>query len=77
MAEITLDWIGAKLNEVLDEMRNVRAELSAMRAEIDGSFHMMRGTDDRVEGLRRIVDGYSASRRWRRPASPRGGIAGN
>jgi len=58
MAEITLDWIGAKLNEVLDEMRNVRTELSAMRTEIDGSFHMMRGTDERVEGLRRIVDAY-------------------
>jgi hypothetical protein len=54
MAEITLDWIGAKLSEVLDEMRNMRTELSAMRAGIDGGFHMMRGTDDRVEGLRRI-----------------------
>jgi hypothetical protein len=58
MAEIALDRIGAKLSEVLDEMRNMRTELSAMRAEIDGGFHMMRGTDDRVEGLRRIVDAH-------------------
>lgn len=58
MAEITLDWIGAKLSEVLDEMRNMRAEFSAMCTEIDGGFHMARGTDDRVEGLRRIVDSY-------------------
>jgi len=34
MAEITLDWIGAKLSEVLDEMRGMRAELSAMRSEV-------------------------------------------
>ncbi len=58
MAEVTLDWIGARLSEVLDEMRNMRAEISAMCSEIDGGFHMTRGTDDRVEGLRRIVDSY-------------------
>lgn len=71
MAEITLDWICAKLNEVLDEMRNVCTELSAMRAEIDGSFHMMRVTDERVEGLHRIVDAYgqriTALEKTRRP----------
>jgi hypothetical protein len=34
MAEITVDWIGAKLNAVLDEVRSMRSEVSAMRAEI-------------------------------------------
>jgi hypothetical protein len=54
-------------NIVLRELRALRADmnerlirveeqLSAMRSEIDGGFHMMRGTDGRVEGLRMIVD---------------------
>jgi hypothetical protein len=30
----------------------------AMRSEIDGGFHMTRGTDGRVEGLRLIVDAH-------------------
>lgn len=56
-------------NIVLRELRQLRADmgkrltrieeqLSAMRSEIDGGFHMMRGTDDYVEGLRRIIDGH-------------------
>jgi hypothetical protein len=56
-------------NIVLRELRQLRADmaerltriedqLSAMRSEIDGAFHMMRGTDDHVDGLRRIVDAH-------------------
>jgi hypothetical protein len=58
MAEITLEFIAKQQAELIEAVRGVQAELSAMRAEIDGGFHMMRGTDERVEGLRRIVDGY-------------------
>ena len=57
MAEkITLDWLGQQMQTLIVEVREMRAELSAMRSEIDGAFHMMRGTDGHVEGLRRIVD---------------------
>ena len=56
-------------NIVLRELRALRADmnerlirveeqLSLMRSEIDGGFHMMRGTDGRVEGLRMIVDAH-------------------
>jgi hypothetical protein len=38
MAEITLDWIGAKLNEVLEEMRNMRTELSASAPKSTADF---------------------------------------
>jgi hypothetical protein len=59
MAEVSLDWLGEKMTELIAEVRGMRAELSAMRSEVDGAFHMMRGTDGHVEGLRRIVDGHS------------------
>jgi hypothetical protein len=36
MTEITIHWIGAKLNAVLDEVRGMRPELSAMPADRDG-----------------------------------------
>jgi hypothetical protein len=59
MAEkITLDWLGQQMQTLIGEVREMRAELSAMRSEIDGAFHMMRGTDTRVEGLRRIIDAH-------------------
>ena len=59
MAEVSLDWLGEKMTELVAEVGGMRAELSAMRSEVDGAFHMMRGTDGPVEGLRRIVDGHS------------------
>lgn len=58
MAEITLTLLGEQIQTLIGEVREMRGELSAMRSEIDGAFHMMRGTDTRVEGLRRIIDGH-------------------
>ena len=58
MAEVTLQLLGEQMNTLIAEVREMRAELSAMRSEIDGGFHMMHGTDDRVEGLRLIVDAH-------------------
>ena len=57
MPQVSLEWLGEKLTELIAEVRAMRVELSAMRSEIDGGFQMMRGTDEHVEGLRRIVDG--------------------
>lgn len=56
--KVTLDWLGQQMQTLIGEVREMRAELSGMRAEIDGAFHMMRGTDSHVEGLRRIVDAH-------------------
>jgi hypothetical protein len=55
---VTLEFIGERLEMLIGEVRGMRVELSAMRSEIDGAFHMMRGTDTRVEGLRLIVDAH-------------------
>lgn len=56
MAEVTLKLLGEQIQTLIGEVREMRAELSAMRSEIDGAFHMMRGTDARVEGLAAIVN---------------------
>lgn len=58
MADVTLQLLGEHIQTLIGEVREMRTELSGMRAEIDGGFHMMSGTDGRVEGLRRIVDGH-------------------
>jgi hypothetical protein len=58
MAEVTLQLLGEHIQTLIGEVREMRSELTAMRSEIDGGFHMMSGTDSRVEGLRRIVDGH-------------------
>ena len=44
------------LKGIQTQLTDIKGELSAIRSEIDGGFHMMAGTDGRVEGLRRIVD---------------------
>ena len=46
------------LKGIQTQLTDIKGELSAIRSEIDGGFHMMAGTDGRVEGLRRIVDGH-------------------
>ena len=56
MPEVTLKLLGEQIQTLISEVRAMRTELTAMRSEIDGAFHMMRGTDDHVEDLRRIVD---------------------
>jgi hypothetical protein len=53
---VTLEFIGERLEALTTEVRRLSGEVAAMRSEIDGGFHMMRGTDGRVEGLRMIVD---------------------
>ena len=58
MTEVTLKLLGDHIQTLIGEVREMRAELSAMRSEIDGGFHMMAGTDGRVEGLRLIVDAH-------------------
>lgn len=58
MAEVTLQLLGEHMQTLIVEVRGMRAELSAMRSEIDGGFHLMRGTDGRVEGLRAIIDAH-------------------
>jgi hypothetical protein len=55
---VTLELLGNDVKTLINEVRNLRESVDAMRAEIDGAFHMMRGTDSRVEGLRMIVDGH-------------------
>ena len=57
--KVTLELLGLQMHTLIGEVRAMHSELSAMRAEIDGAFHMMRGTDSHVEGLRRIIDGRS------------------
>lgn len=46
------------LIKIQDRLAAIEETLNAMRAEIDGGFHMMAGTDGRVDGLRRIVDAH-------------------
>lgn len=46
------------LKGIQSQLGDIKGELHAMRSEIDGGFHMMAGTDGRVEGLRRIIDGH-------------------
>ena len=46
------------LIKIQERLTAIEETLNAMRAEVDGGFHMMSGTDSRVEGLRRIVDGH-------------------
>lgn len=46
------------LIKIQTDIAAIKETLSAMRSEIDGGFHMMAGTDSRVEGLRRIVDAH-------------------
>ena len=58
MAEVTLQLLGEHMQTLIGEVRRLTSEVAAMRAEIDGGFHMMRGTDGRVEGLRMIVDAH-------------------
>jgi hypothetical protein len=55
---VTLELLGKQMETLIGEVRGLRDSVDAMRAEIDGAFHMMRGTDSRVEGLRMIVDGH-------------------
>jgi vacuolar-type H+-ATPase subunit D/Vma8 len=55
---VTLDILGEKLDALIMEVRATRAELTDMRAEIDGGFHTMCSADDRIEYLRRIVDAH-------------------
>lgn len=58
MVDITLELLGQRIQMLIDEVRNMRAELTAMRSEIDGGFHMMAGANAQVDGLRRIVDAH-------------------
>ena len=46
------------LKAIQKDIADINSTLAAMRSEIDGGFHMMSGTDARVDGLRRIVDGH-------------------
>ena len=50
MAGITINHIGAKLNTVLDEVRSMRSELSAIRAEI-ASFQVAQHADESGRNL--------------------------
>jgi hypothetical protein len=51
---VALEVLGEKVDTLISEVRAMRAELSAMRSEIDGGFR--RGAEEKVEGLSRIVD---------------------
>jgi archaellum component FlaC len=53
---MTEDVILPILINIQDRLTGIENTLNAMRAEIDGGFHRMAGTDGRVEGLRMIVD---------------------
>lgn len=55
---MTEDVILPILINIQDRLTGIENTLNAMRAEIDGGFHMMAGTDGRVEGLRMIVDAH-------------------
>lgn len=52
------DAVLKMLRGIQTQLAEIKAELSAMRSGIDGGFHMMAGTDGRVDGLRRIVDAH-------------------
>jgi hypothetical protein len=52
------DAILPVLIRIQEDIAEIKQTLAGMRSEIDGGFHMMAGTDGRVEGLRRIVDGH-------------------
>ena len=58
MTEVTLEWLGQRVEILIDEVRAMRSELTAMRSEIDGGFHLMTGATAQVDGLRRIVEGH-------------------
>jgi len=55
---IVLRELRALRADMNERLSGVEHQLSAMRSEIDGGFHMMRGTDGRVEGLRMIIDAH-------------------
>jgi hypothetical protein len=52
---ITLELLGKQIATLIGEVRSLRESVDGMRSELDGAFHMQRGTDEVVDGLHRIV----------------------